>query len=105
MIIESLLPRPIGSDAVNEQVTLKNRGSVTLSMAGWVLRDDNGKIWKLSSLGDLNPGESKTIRRNGMAMRLKDGGDTVSLISPDGAKKDEFQYQSSQEGVLISTGH
>jgi hypothetical protein len=105
VVIESLLPRPPGPDSVNERVTLRNRGTVTLAMAGWVLRDQSGAIWQLGSLGNLNPGESKTIQRNGMAMSLNDGGDTISLIAPDGSKKDEFHYSGSQEGVLIATGH
>ena len=74
-------------------------------MAGWVLRDESNKVWKLDSLGTLNPGESKPIQRNGMAMNLKDNGDTVALIAPDGSKKDEYHYTGSQEGVLIATGH
>jgi hypothetical protein len=74
-------------------------------MAGWVLRDKSGTIWQLGSLGALNPGESKTIQRNGMAMSLSDGEDTISLIAPDGGRKDEYHYTSSQEGVLIATGH
>ena len=40
-----------------------------------------------------------------MAMNLKDNGDTVALIAPDGSKKDEYHYNGSQEGVLIATGH
>jgi len=40
-----------------------------------------------------------------MAMNLRDNGDTISLIAPDGSKKDEFHYPGSQEGVLIATGH
>ena len=99
-VIESLLPRPPGPDSVNEQVTVRNRGPITLSMAGWVLRDESGKVWKLDSAGAVNPGGSKTIQRNGMAMNLKDNGDTISLIAPDGSKKDEFYYDGSQEGVI-----
>jgi hypothetical protein len=49
-------------------------------------------------LETVNPGQSKTVHRNGMAMSLKDGGDTVFLIAPDGSQKDEFSYQGSQEG-------
>ena len=69
------------------------------------LRDDTGKNWKLDSLVTLDPGESKPVQRNGMAMNLRDNGDTISLIAPDGSKKDEFHYPGSQEGVLIATGH
>jgi beta-lactamase superfamily II metal-dependent hydrolase len=105
VVIESLMPKPPGPDSVNEQVTVRNRGSVTLSLAGWVLRDESGKVWKLDSSGAVNPGDSKTIQRHGMAMSLKDSGDTIFLIAPDGSKKDEFHYQGSQEGKLIPTSH
>jgi competence protein ComEC len=105
VVIESLLPRPPGPDSVNEQVTLKNTSGLSVSLAGWVLRDESGKIWTLNSSGTLSPGDSKTIQRNGMAMNLKDSGDTISLIAPDGTTKDQFHYQGTQEGVLITTGH
>ena len=101
-VIESLLPRPPGPDSVNEQVTVRNRGHITLFMAGWVPRDETGRIWKLDSLVSLNPGEAKPVQTKGMAMNLKDNGDTVSLIAPDGSKKDEFHYSGSQEAARAS---
>ena len=73
-------------------------------MAGWVLREDTGKIWKSSSLGDLNPVESKTIRRNGMTMNLIDGGDTGGAASRcvSGAKPESWRRLLSTNWTIPS---
>ena len=105
IVIESLLPNPVGSDRENEAVTLRNDGSTPVNLSGWVLRDDINRVWTLSSLGNLGTGQSATVVRNGMPMSLNNGGDTITLIDADNVERDRFQYQGSSEGVPIPTGH
>src|SRR5262249_17504293 len=68
LVIESLLPDPPGDDTQNEEVTLRNVSLAAVSLQGWVLRDASGRIWTLAGLGTIQPGQSATIRRNGMPM-------------------------------------
>lgn len=35
-------------------------------------------------MGTLQPGEEKVIKRNGQAMAMNNGGDTIDLIDPMG---------------------
>ncbi len=105
MVIADLLPDPTGDDAQDEEVTLQNKGTGTVSLAGWVLKDASGRVWALASLGTLNAGQSKTIKRGGMAMSLNNGGDEIVLLNAAGLEQDRFQYAGSQVGVRIQTGH
>jgi len=105
IVIESLLPDPIGSDLNLEEVTLGNRGNTPVSMEGWILKDESGRIWPLVSVGTIQAQSSATIWRNGMPMSLNNDGDEIILIDPGNQIRDQFRYTSSQEGVLIQTGH
>ena len=105
LVIASLLPDPVGSDRDAEEVTLRNDGEAAATMAGWTLKDDQGRIWALVSMGTIEPGASRTIRRNGMAMNLNTGGDHIRLINPENVMCDEFTYESCSAGVVIETGH
>jgi len=62
-------------------------------------------VWALAGLGTLNGGQSKTIRRGGMAMSLNNGGDEIVLLNAAGLEEDRFRYTASQLGVRIQTGH
>jgi beta-lactamase superfamily II metal-dependent hydrolase len=105
VVIETLLPRPPGPDSQNETVTVKNKGSVAVSLSGWRLQDESGRIWSLTPTGTVNPGQSATIRRNGMPMSLNDDGDEIVLFNANNAEFDRFRYTSSVEGQVIQTGH
>lgn len=106
VVIESLLPNPTaGPDRAFEQVTLRNDGTVAVAMAGWLLQDAGGRVWTLVPLGTLNPGQSATIRRNGMPMSLNNNGDIITLLDLTGQSGDTFSYTNSQPGVVIQTNH
>lgn len=105
LAIATLLPDPTGDDTQDEEVTVHNKGTASVSLAGWVLRDESGRVWALAGLGTLNGGQSKTIRRGGMAMSLNNGGDEIVLLNAAGLEQDRFRYTGSQPGVRIQTGH
>lgn len=100
--ILSLLPNPPGDDTQNEEVTLKNGGGQPVSLVGWRLRDRAGRTWALDSLGTLQPGEVKTLRRNGQPMALNNQGDTVDLLDAAGAVVHSVSYGKVEEGELIT---
>lgn len=105
VVIESLLPDPVGSDRELEEVTLRNDGSASVSMDGWLLQDESGRVWALVSLGTLAPGESATIRRQGMPMSLNNGGDEIRLLDASHEERDRFRYGATAESVVVQTGH
>ena len=105
VVIESLLPNPDGTDRINEEVKIRNNFGSAVSMEGWILEDESGRVWTLVSLGSINPGQSVTIRRNGMPMSLDNDGDEISLFNASHQLVDQFSYSGSQRGVWIQTGH
>jgi len=96
--IASLLPNPLGDESQDEEVTLRNRGTASVNLATWVLRDAQGRTWSLASLGSIPAGGVKTIRRGGQPMSLNNGGDTVSLVTPDGVVAHQVTYPAIAEG-------
>jgi beta-lactamase superfamily II metal-dependent hydrolase len=105
VVIESLLPNPVGDDLHNEEVSLRNKGATAVSLANWFLQDASGRVWLLSHIGIIPPGQSVTVRRNGMPMNLNNNGDEITLYDDRRQAQDRFRYTTSQEGVRILTGH
>jgi competence protein ComEC len=105
LVIESLLPNPIGEDRQLEEVTLMNKGAIPISMENWYLQDKEGRVWSLVSLGTINSNQSVTVRRNGMAMNLNNNWDDVYLYDPNHTLIDQFSYTDTQQGVVINTNH
>ena len=87
------------------KLTLRNDSGPVVSMVGWTLEDESGRIWALVSLGNIDPGQSATIRRNGMPMSLNNNEDEISLFNASHELVDRFSYSGSQQGVRIQTGH
>jgi len=105
VVIESLLPNPVGIDRDLEEVTIRNDGPGAVDLTGWFLQDAAGRRWPLAQLGSVAAGASGTSVRNGFPLNLNNNGDTVSLIDPRGQIRNQFTYATSQEGVRITTGH
>ncbi len=103
VVIESLLPNPVGDDDQLEEVTLRNTGTSAVSLVGWTLMDRNGATWTLT--GTLAAGQSQTVRRNGQAMSLNNAGDDIVLLDASHVEQDRFEYVTSSEGVVITTQH
>jgi hypothetical protein len=56
--------------------------------------------------GRLLPSRTtKPVRRNGMAMTFNNGGDEIVLFDAEHVERDRFKYETSTEGVVISTNH
>lgn len=104
VVIESLLPDPVGSDRTFEEVTLKNKGSAAVSLSGWSLRDADNHFVDLSELGSIAAGASLKIVRNGSPLSLNNDGDTIRLLGPNNEQVDSFAYTGSSEGQVIQTG-
>jgi hypothetical protein len=98
--IASLIPNPTGNDRQHEEITIRNDGSDTVNLAGWVLRDAAGRTWSLD--GQIAPGAERTFRRQGQPMALNNGGDTVSLVEPSGDIVHAITYAAVVEGERVT---
>jgi beta-lactamase superfamily II metal-dependent hydrolase len=103
VVIQGLLPNPVGNDEQLEEVTLRNNAAALVSLAGWTLRDRSGMTWTLS--GSLPAGQSRTFRRNGRPMSLNNTSDEITLLDASHTQRDQVSYSASSEGAVITTGH
>jgi hypothetical protein len=105
VVLERLLPDPVGRDADREEVTVRNRGPGPVELTGWYLQDESGRRWPLAGLGTLAAGASATTVRNGFPLNLNNDGDTILLMNALGEAEDRFTYGPVTEGAVVVTGH
>lgn len=101
--ILALLPNPVGSELDDEEATIWNTGLVAVDLRSWKLRDVANTTWLLDSLGTLQPGEQKTIRRNHQQMGLNNSGDTIRLEDAAGAERHRVTYGAAATGQRVLT--
>lgn len=101
--IAELIPDPVGDDFVAEQITFRNSGASMIDLAGWRVRDLAGNVWALDALGQLPPGQSVVLVRNGQEMSLNNGGDEIELVAPEGTVTQTVSYPKVSSGQVIST--
>lgn len=100
--IVSLVPDPVGDDFSSERITFLNSGSAAIDLAGWRARDLAGNVWNLDGLASIAAGENKTLLRNGAAMSLNNGGDTIELVAPDGTVVQTVVYGKVSTDEVVS---
>jgi len=100
--IVALLPNPAGTDAGNEQVTIRNDSAADVNLTGWVLRDRAGNEFALG--GTVQTATPLVITMDVFSMPLNNSGDEVSLIDDQGIVRNQVEYQGSQvtAGGVIS---
>eukprot|EP00177_Eucheuma_denticulatum_P002745 GFKZ01004941.1.p1 GENE.GFKZ01004941.1~~GFKZ01004941.1.p1 ORF type:complete len:467 (+),score=66.19 GFKZ01004941.1:341-1741(+) len=93
VVIASLLPNPVGSDAGNETVALKNMLDVEVDLEGWSLTDKVGGRDILS--GNLLSGGELVVKLSGRGIRLNNDGDEVFLKNPGGDVVNAVSYSAA----------
>lgn len=101
VVITRLLPNPEGNENLNEEASFKNTGSVAVDLTGYKLRDLVRTTWSLDSLGTLNPGQEKTIKRGGQGMAMNNRGDTIELLDEQGNVVGSVTYDRVDEGEEV----
>jgi hypothetical protein len=67
----------------------------------FTIRRDGGTL-KVTGCLPITSGQEKTIKRNGRAMALNNGGDTVDLLDPMGKVVQTVTYGHADEGEVIT---
>ena len=81
---------------------MRNTGLAAVSLVGWRVRDLAGNSWDLDGLGVLEPGQSRSLLRNGQAMSLNNGGDEIELVAPEGAVAQSVTYGKVAPGQVVT---
>jgi exonuclease III len=97
--IVSLLPNPSGDETQNEQITLFNSSSNTITLTDWKVKDLAGNRWTINATIPAN--SESIIKRNGQKMSLNNRGDTIWFYDGGGTEIQNFTYQRADEGEIV----
>lgn len=86
--IACVLYNPVGRDVGAETVTLEVRGSI--DTRGWRIRDEAGHVLAVPP-GRFTPGDVVTVANRSDPI-WNNGGDTVTLVDPEGRVADVLSY-------------
>lgn len=99
--LTELLPDPVSpqTDGNDEFIELYNPNQVTVSLAGWKLRDGGGKTYAFKQQ-TIAPASYFVIYSKEDKLSLNNSGDTVSLLAPDGSESDSSpNYGKAKAGI------
>ncbi|MGC9515878.1 lamin tail domain-containing protein, partial [Methanocrinis sp.] len=99
VVINEVLPNPLGSDGSNERVELYNAGSTSVNVSGWSIKDEANNTrdiesYLVSGSVEMAPGSFLVVSM----WRLDNDGDTVFLFNDTDVQKDSVTYGTSVEG-------
>lgn len=89
--ISEWLPNPVGSDAKGEWVEIWNKGTTSISTAGWVLRNEKGTRFHLSTL-TIVPDEYVVFGRPDFTLTLRNTNGGLSLLNSQGEVVSEVSF-------------
>jgi len=100
VVINEILPAPVGSDIEEEWIEISNPNDFEVDISSWQIKDTVGKTkiyifpkeTKVSAKGFL------VLKRPITKITLNNDGDGVKLTGPDGKIVDEISYQKAEEG-------
>lgn len=116
LVINEILPDPVGADADAEYVEIVNVGEAEVNLAGYALGDAvSGDRHVFGGGETIAVGEAVVIYDGGEhpevpgariassgSLSLNNTGDAVRLFRPDGSLMDEIVYDTSAEGVALN---
>lgn len=100
IVINEILPSPVGADAEEEWIEIFNSNSFEVNLSGWKISDNAGSTTtytfpqgiKISSFGFL------VLTRPTTKITLNNDGDKVSLFWPNGKLLETISYSKAPRG-------
>jgi S-layer protein (TIGR01567 family) len=95
IVINELMPNPIGADRGNETTELYNCGDEPVDIGGWVLKNEDGATYSIPAGTTIEPhGYYLTTK-----IQLDNSGGLVLLYSDGGEVDRSIAYTHSTEGI------
>lgn len=100
IIINEILPSPIGPDAEKEWIEIFNQSDFEINLSGWQIKDLLGRItvYIFPQGKTIGPREFLILSRPITKITLNNNGDGLKLLQPDGQVIDELTYQEAIRG-------
>jgi len=86
-----LFPNPVGTDSENEFIELANRGSASVALAGWEIRDDKDRVFTFGE-ATIASGAKTSFPYSETKIPLLNGGGRLTLHDPSGEERDAVTY-------------
>lgn len=97
--LSEVLPNPEGDDAAGEFIELLNCDSRTLNLTGWLLSVGTRKHQLAGEYATVESGAWLSLSRSISKLTLRNsGGDSVTLLQPDGTVVDKVEYSTAPSG-------
>ncbi len=94
-----IYPNTNGSDSTEEYVTIKNVGSESVNLNGWMLKDASGKKFTMAQDEQLVAGANRQFGRPETGVTLNNDTEEIFLIAPDQSIVDDVVYTSAPKGA------
>ena len=102
ILINELLPNPIGDDTEEEWIELKNENDDEASLSGFVLSDASGASYTFTAQSDqIPPHGLLLVPRAQTKIVLNNDGDTI-FLKYQGHTLTQIQYGKNQEGTSFA---
>ncbi|MFA6551441.1 MAG: lamin tail domain-containing protein, partial [Patescibacteria group bacterium] len=103
IIINEILPHPLGDEDAGEFIELFNKGEQEINLAGWVLSDSSTRKYEVRSKKSedlkIKPSGYFVVYRKDSKIALNNSGDEVKLYQPNGdAPIQTVKYEKVIEG-------
>jgi len=104
IILNEILPSPIGPDATDEWIELFNQEDESANLAGWRVTDSLGQTQRYAwpEGAKIGPRQYLVLARPISQIVLNNQADTVSLLTPQDEVVDSVSYQAAPRGQSFS---
>lgn len=104
IIINEILPNPLGKDSNMEWIELKNLGDKNCTLSGWTIDDEDGgsKPYTLTSNEEMISHGFLLLPSWKTKINLNNSDESVRLFTPDEKIADEISYDKSYEDQTYS---
>ncbi len=99
IVLNELLPNPSGSDS-NEFIELKNIGTVSADISGWMLSSSKGTQRYIFVQGThINPNGLLVVPKKELPFSQSNAYDLITLSSPNGKQVDVIDFDDAPSGM------
>ena len=104
VIINEILPYPVGSDAEEEWIEIFNQNNIQVDLSGWKINDTMGgvKVYILPEGTKIGPRGFLVLSRPTTKITLNNDADGIELSHPDGKIIDSISYTKASHGKTLN---
>ena len=100
--VSEIFPNPTGTDKGNEWIEIHNSTSANLDLSGWKILNTTGKSFTFPPGTHLSAQGYLILTDQVTKISLKNSGDQVQILDPDGSVQDARTFENAPENVSFA---